>query len=321
MALFDDVEELADGGITKLVVHIKRSSGIDVSASPYSQYAGNQQYRVPRPGRWLRSGFTRLTSAFGSASGTASSSTPSLPQHNARSAPAEATVTTQKSGSRQNLHLMACMHRDQKRKIVKQDPIEDVTTDRELLYFMRQQHVSHRGRVLGRLSLKSVKGIYLVKFWLPMGGSVDVRHHSECSTPCDCIPPPAKVEPSATAEYRCSPVPPKVWPPIPPRYLTMLFYNPTEVHEDDTWVLDQLPKRICGRLQGAPGQPAEGWGIYYQEGWDKKLIVLIVFLIFVLASLLFGVLWSVYQFDVQGAFGVSAWVATLGGILIALLIH
>jgi hypothetical protein len=216
---------------------------------------------------------------------------------------------------------MTCMHRDKLRKIVQQDRIEDVTTDQEMLCFMRQQFARYRGRFISMLSLKRVKGIFFVKFQLPMGGSVSVQSHAQCPAACECIPPSSKVEPSATAEYECFPVPPKTLPPIPPEYLAMLFYCPLEVHEEDMWVLNQLPKRTCGRMQGAPGQPAEGWGIYYQEAWDRELITVAVFVIFVLASSLFGVLWSVYKFDVQGAFGVSAWMATLGGILVALLIH
>jgi hypothetical protein len=216
---------------------------------------------------------------------------------------------------------MACMHRDPVRKFVQQDRVEDATTDQEVLRLMRQQYIRHRGQLLNMLSLRRVKGIFFVKFVLPMGGSVDVLQHDKCQTICDCLPPLAKVEPPATAEYKCHPVPPTRLPPISPEYLAMLLYCPSEQDQDDTWILDQLPKRTCGRLQGAPGQPAEGWGIYYQEGWDTRLIVLAIFVVFVLASLLFGVLWSVYRFDVQGAFGVSAWIATLGGILIALLIH
>jgi hypothetical protein len=242
-----------------------------------------------------------------------------LPQHSAPCTPAVDTTSTQTSTQQQVLHLMACMHRDPVRRFVQQDRIETLTTDRDILHFMRQNHVRHR-TISRMLSLKRVKGIYFVKFWLPIGGSVDVRHHSQCSETCDCIPPPIKVEPSATAEYKCSPIPPKVRPPIPPEYLAMLFYCPSEAGQDDNWVLNQLPKRICGQLQGAPGEPAEGWGIYYHESWDRELITLAIFILLLLATLLFGVLWSKYQFDVQGAFGVSAWMATLGGILIALLI-
>jgi hypothetical protein len=295
---------------------MERSSGVKMTASPYRQYVGNQQYTMPRPDRWLRNGVAKATSAFVNSS----KPSPCLPQHNAPYTPAVDATSTQNLPQQQILHLMACIHRDTVRKFVKQDRIENITTDRELLCFMRQKHVRQHSCILRLFTLKRVKGIYFVKFWLPVGGSADVRHHSHCSDSCDCIPPPAKVEPSATAEYKCSPIPPKTRPPIPPEYLSMLFGYPSEVAENDVWVLNQIPKRTCGQLQGVPGQPAEGWGIYYHESWDRELITLAVFTVLVLATLLFGVLWSKYQFDVQGAFGVSAWMATLGGIFIALLV-
>jgi hypothetical protein len=225
------------------------------------------------------------------------------------------------------LHLLACMHHNRFRKVLQQDRIEAIKTDRALLCFMRQQYARHRGRLLNFLSLKSVQDIFFVKFRLPLGGSVDVRHHDPCCVTvstatqpaCECIPPKGKVEPSPLAEYRCIPGPPATYPPVPPEYLKSLFTCPSNVHEQDTWILDQLPKRICGELQGKAGQPADGWGIYYQEGWDFDVIILFVFVIFFVASLLFGVLWSTFKFDVQGAFGVSAYIMTASGILVTLL--
>lgn len=215
------------------------------------------------------------------------------------------------------------MHRNQLRKVLHQDRIEDVTTDRTLLCFLRIQYLRHRGRFLHMLSLKSVKGIFFVKFRLPIGGSVDVRHHNPCcvaasvgSVTCECIPPLPKVEPSPGAEYRCIPGPPATYPPIPPEYLSSLFTCPTDVHEEDTWILDQLPKRTCGQLQGQIGKPAEGWGIYYQEGWDRDIITLAILMIFVVASLLFGILWSRFQYDIQGAFGVSAYIVASCAVII-----
>jgi len=62
----------------------------------------------------------------------------------------------------------------------------------------------------------------------------------------------------------------------------------------------------------------EGWGIYYQEGWDGDIIKLVIFMMFLIGSLLFGVLWSCFKMDVQGAFGVSAYVITAGAIFIQL---
>jgi hypothetical protein len=88
------------------------------------------------------------------------------------------------------------------------------------------------------------------------------------------------------------------------------------VHESDTWILNQLPKRTCGELAGRIGVPAEGWGIYYQEGWDRDVITLAILVVFIVASLLFGVLWSRYRFDVQGAFGVSAYMIACCAVLV-----
>jgi hypothetical protein len=288
---------------------------VQVTASPYRTHASNQQYTMPRPDRWLRNGIAKALTAF-----TKSSKPSPLPQHGAPCTPAVGASFNQNSFQQDILHLMACMHRDSVRKYVQQDRLHNITTDRELLHFMRQKHVDKRKSILRVLSLKRVTGIYFVKFWLPVGGSADVRHHNHCSNSCDCIPPPAKVWPSANAEYKCSPIPPKTRPPITPEHLAMLLDYPSEAAANEVWVLNQLPKRTCGQLQGAPGQPAEGWGIYYRESWDRNLITLAVFIVLVLATLLFGVLWSKYQFDVKGAFGVSAWMATLGGILIALLV-
>ena len=248
-----------------------------------------------------------------------------LPQHNT---PCTATSTSNNPQPQQSiLHLLACMHRNRLRKVLQQERIEDVTTDRALLCFLRKQYLRHRGRFLHMLSLKSVKGISFVKFRLPIGGSVDVRHHDPCcvtnntgKVSCECIPPPPKVEPSPGAEYRCIPGPPATYPPIPPVYLASLFTCPTDVHEKDTWILDQLPKRTCGELRGQVGQPAEGWGIYYDEGLDRDTLALTVLVVFLIACVLFGVLWSRFQYDVQGAFGVSAYMVACCAVLLPVIV-
>jgi hypothetical protein len=72
------------------------------------------------------------------------------------------------------------MHRNHQRKVLQQDRIEDVTTDRTLLNFLQKQYIRHRGRFLHRVYLKSVKGMFFVKFRLPIGGSVHVRHRNPC---------------------------------------------------------------------------------------------------------------------------------------------
>jgi hypothetical protein len=300
---------------------MQRTSGTTVHTSPYSQTSTDQQYIVPQPGRWVRNAFTKISSAFSKSS----KSSACLPQHNTASPTTACSTPNINPAPQKILHLLSCMHRNRLRRVLKQDRIEDVTTDRTLLYFLRRQYLRHRGRFLHMVSLKGVKGICFVKFRLPIGGSVDMRHNNPCcvtgpspvgQVTCGCIPPLPKVEPSPGAEYRCIPGSPATYPPIPPEYLASLFTCPRDVHEKDKWILDQLPKRTRGELQGEIGHPAEGWGIYYQEGWDRDIITLTVLVVFVVASLLFGVLWSQLQFDVQGAFGVSAYMIARCAVLL-----
>lgn len=78
------------------------------------------------------------------------------------------------------------------------------------------------------------------------------------------------------------------------------------------WIVEQLPKRKWGELFGKPEEPAEGWGIYYKEGWDTGLIAIVVFLL-LSASLLFSILWTALRDDIQGAFGVvRGWSGSVG---------
>ncbi|CAN9272694.1 unnamed protein product [Alternaria alternata] len=318
-SIYSDIMELREGGIAELVDRMQRSSGVKVHAAPHNRQSGNQQYIFPRPDRWLRNAITKVGTAFG---GSSKSSPSCLPQHNSPYATTSCSTSTNPSITKKILHLSMCMHRTRRRKIVKQDRVDEITTDRTLLRFLQRQYATHRGRFLNIARLKTVQRIVFVKFRLPMGGSVDVQHHLYCIADpanwkyCECTPPPNKVG----VEYEYSPSPPKTHPPIPPEYLASLFTCATDVHEEDDWILNQLPKRTCGVLQGQKGQPAEGWGIYFLEGWDREIISLLILFIFFLASLLFGVLWWKFQFDLQGGFGVSAYMMAVCTIVISVVV-
>ena len=97
-----------------------------------------------------------------------------------------------------------------------------------------------------------------------------------------------------------------------------MLLSPQCINDQETWVLEQLPKRTAGELLEPTGPPAEGWGVYYQEGLDFDTIIAVVFVVFLLASLLFAVLWTKFKMDVQGAFGVSSYVITAVGIFLAM---
>jgi hypothetical protein len=213
------------------------------------------------------------------------------------------------------LHLSMCMPSTRRRTIICQGRVDEIDTDRAILCFLQEQYIGHRGRFLGLARLKTVERIDFVKFLLPMGGSVALQGcitNNAISTYCDCIPPPQRVG----AEYEYSPSPPKLHPPLPPEYLAGLLTCAKYVDGQDDWILNQLPKRTCGRLRGQKSQPAEGWGIHFIESWDSKLISLFILVVFVVATSLFGILWSKFHYDVQGAFGVSAWMVACSSILL-----
>jgi hypothetical protein len=131
-----------------------------------------------------------------------------------------------------------------------------------------------------------------------MGNTVEVRNHIPCCTmmnpnTCECIPPVARVEPSPNAEYSCSPPGPlATWPPVLSQDLMHMLSSPQCINEQETWVFKQLPKRTVGELQACAGRPVEGWGIYYEEGICFDTIISVVFIVFMLASLLFAILWT-----------------------------
>ena len=315
-----DVMELRAGGVEELVNHMERTSSVKVHTAPYNQHSGNQRYIAPHPVQWIQNAMAKIGSAF---SGSPKPPT-GLPQHNPPQSTTTCSAIHNASPQQRILRLLTCMHRDRFRKVLYQDVMEKITTDRTLLCFLQKQYFRHRGRFLHVLSLKRVKGIFFVKLRLPIGGSVDVRHHDPCciassigSIRCECIPPPPKVEPSPGAEYICIPGPPATYPLIPPEYLASLLTCPTDVHEQDTWILDQMPKRTRDELRGQIGQPAEGWGIYHEEGLDRDMITLAILVVFILASVLFGILWSRFHFDIQGAFGVSSYMVACCAIFIS----
>ncbi|KAJ8113629.1 hypothetical protein OPT61_g4288 [Boeremia exigua] len=320
-AIFSDITEHRDDGVARILPYLQRSTGAKVAVTSYNRQAGNQRYIFPHPIRWVKDGFSKLTTSVSQPAKAG----PCIPLHNTSST-TTASPTAAPPVPLSTLHLLSCMHHDRSRKVLQQDLLQNVHTDRELFRFMQQQYIQHRGRFRSMLSFKSVQGIFLVRFSLPSGKIVVVREHkpyctiNTTQTKCQCIPPADIVEPSQNAQYRCVPGPPEVYPPIPSEHLLLLFSHPDDANEDDDWILKQLPKRVCGKLQGQRGQPAEGWGVYYQEGWDRDLIFVVIFLVFLIASVVFGVLWSVLKLDVQGAFGVSAYMVAVCALLIPLLV-
>ncbi|KAF2446403.1 hypothetical protein P171DRAFT_410588 [Karstenula rhodostoma CBS 690.94] len=311
------VDDHAIPGVAKYALRSKMFGLrlIDGQETSQSSLESNSQKIVlPRPWVWLNRVLARLNTMLRE---PLEQST--LPQHSANT-----TTTHSPQGTPiqppQLIHLLTCLRSAKLGKGLHQICIDAIKTDRQLFDFLRELYKSKRGQIRTLFSLKAVKGIHVVRLNLFAGGAVEVRHHKECcNQDCTCIPPASLVQPSDNAEYQCYPAGPlKYGPPIPPEVLAHFYSSPSCIPDPVRSVLDRLPIRIIGELQKPTGEPAEGWGIYFHEGWDGDIITLLVFVMFLAGSLIFGILWSYLKMDVQGAFGVSAYILTAGAILVSL---
>ncbi|KAL7662261.1 hypothetical protein ACMYSQ_001606 [Aspergillus niger] len=205
--------------------------------------------------------------------------------------------------------LLSCLENGKYAVELRQESIVGVADDRQLFHTLRRIYHEHRGRLRPIWSLKTLHSIHFMKF--AYGGTryIEVRCHQDiCETgrPCVCVPPEHLVLPNRK-EYDCRPIPPKLSPPISPRLMMDFFMHPDYIAPNSTLIVQQLPKRACGKLQSEYLSPTEAWGIFYKEDWNWTKIWWILALGFFPPSLLFGVLWTVFKQDISGAFGVASW--------------
>lgn len=94
------------------------------------------------------------------------------------------------------------------------------------------------------------------------------------------------------------------------------FLSPECLTDDaQGWMLAQFPKRLQGPLTAKSSGPVEGWGVCVKEGWNWKRVGWILAL-YVVLSLLFGVVWTVGRNDIQGGFGVAGYLASTAAVFL-----
>lgn len=97
------------------------------------------------------------------------------------------------------------------------------------------------------------------------------------------------------------------------------FKHPELIAEEEMSVFNQLQKRNCGQIQATGQATAEGWGLYYEESWKFGFIIVVMIAIVIWASVLFGICWTLIKADIKGAWGVSSYMVTACGLVVALL--
>lgn len=95
-----------------------------------------------------------------------------------------------------------------------------------------------------------------------------------------------------------------------------LFHHPEDANEGSITCL-RAPKKRKAKLIVCPQQGTSvGWGIHLVEEWVVSRLWLLSLALFVLGSLVFGICWAVLRHDVQGAFGVAAYMVALVGLVV-----
>ena len=108
-------------------------------------------------------------------------------------------------------------------------------------------------------------------------------------------------------------------PPVGEHLMAHLLYHPEEANELGITCL-RAPKKRKERLTVSSQEGINtGWGLHFVEDWASQQIWILLFILFGIGSLIFGICWSILKRDVQGAFGVAAWMTTLVGIVVGVL--
>ena len=126
------------------------------------------------------------------------------------------------------------------------------------------------------------------------------------------------IPPADNKQYTYQPVPAETVPPIGKNHLMHMFHHP-EDGEGKSVCFNRFPKKKRYQLQVLNGsQTQPGWGINFVEGiyWQK---IFAIGMVICLLSLVFGIAWAVKRDDVQGGFGVAAYVLTFLSCLVGFL--
>jgi hypothetical protein len=202
--------------------------------------------------------------------------------------------------------LLLCYNSDgYAKRLLQFDLIElQVRSDRQLFELLRANYMSLNSSRFSWRFLRKLSWIKFVFFEMYKSELVDVRKE-------DDMPPQEMID---REEYRYAPAPPEIMPPVGYEHMMHLFDNP-ECADDEPLCLERFPKKMKEKLLCMRGRK-EGWGLQFVEKWDWLKIWIIMFLVFGLGSLLFGVLWSRYRTGIQDGFSVAQYMIGFAAIAI-----
>jgi hypothetical protein len=229
---------------------------------------------------------------------------PTLPQHGAKNGIVKSTkIVVPPKPDHLEFLLLCVPFQRHANKLLNIDTTMPPASDKAFYSLLRQTYATNRGRFRNFFSIRALSEIRFVQFEVFRNDLADVRKF-------DCIPPEAQKD-----NYLYRPMPAEFEPPIGKNQMRHLYDHPD--HADDLPVCySRVPRKLRERLFAAPGiGRSDGWGICFIEGvsWPR---VCALGLAGVLASTIFGVVWTLVQEDIQGGFGVASYM--LGVLVLGL---
>ncbi|KAK6540639.1 hypothetical protein TWF694_008033 [Orbilia ellipsospora] len=205
-------------------------------------------------------------------------------------------------GKAKGLYLLYCINERANKRVLLDANVNVDTSDYLLFKTLNEEYNRFFPRWRRFLSFKKLQRIDFVKFELFWDYGVQITARE----PPHCFPPDASIDYTYTRSNA----------PIDQAVLLHYFENYNCLRfNHSTYFTTRFPKRI-GRLNRFKfGQ--EGWGLHFDEHLDWFKIWIAAISSFAV-SLTFGMIWTIFMHDIQGAFGISAYLLTQVAIVIGL---
>lgn len=286
--LFDDFVELRPGAARELEAYLNRprtytgGSPTSPSSSQGSRsFTGSSVGGIPSANTsWSSYGFQN-TSPGGEdklkVPGTSTGSSFSLPFFNQPEPPWLLTCANEGRSTPKLAHLDMAPH--------------NIRSDKDLAMALRNHYFEINNKWWRALKLRGLATIDFVQFEVHQNRFADIRKSPD-------MPLPGQ-------DYAFEPG--DLMPPVGSKYLLHLFKHPQD-YDGEMITYLRIPKKN-GRLG-----LGRGWGISLVEGFEASRVWTMFCIFFAVGSLVFGAVWASKKQDVQGAFGVAAWVCTLAGL-------
>ncbi|KAI7109714.1 hypothetical protein KC365_g625 [Hortaea werneckii] len=286
--LFDDFVELRPGAARELEAYLNRprtytgGSPTSPSSSQGSRsFTGSSVGGIPSANTsWSSYGFQQSSPGGEDklkVPGTSTGSSFGLPFFNQPEPPWLLTCANEERSVPKLVHLDMAPH--------------NIRSDKDLAMALRNHYFEVNNKWWRALKLRGLATIDFVQFEVHQNRFADIRKSPD-------MPLPGQ-------DYAFEPG--DLMPPVGSKYLLHLFRHPQD-YDGEMITYLRIPKKN-GRLG-----LGRGWGISLVEGFEASRVWMMSCIFFAVGSLVFGAVWASKKQDVQGAFGVAAWVCTLAGL-------